>query len=111
MTIRVLVADDQSMVRAGFRMLLSGQEDIEVVAEAVARRTALAVVSDLDPHLVRPIADGHIRVAGARVFERVGQAFLNNSIGREIDPPWERVRLPVDVQLDGEACAAYLFQQ
>jgi DNA-binding NarL/FixJ family response regulator len=34
MSIRVLVADDQSMVRAGFRLLLAGEDGLEVVAEA-----------------------------------------------------------------------------
>jgi DNA-binding NarL/FixJ family response regulator len=34
MRIRVLVADDQSMVRAGFRLLLAGEDGLEVVAEA-----------------------------------------------------------------------------
>ena len=34
MSIRVLVADDQSLVRGGFRMLLTGEPDMEIVAEA-----------------------------------------------------------------------------
>ena len=34
MTIRVVVADDQALVRSGFTMLLSGEADIEVVGEA-----------------------------------------------------------------------------
>ena len=34
MTIRVLVADDQALVRSGFRMLLGGETDMEIVAEA-----------------------------------------------------------------------------
>ncbi|MBX6389289.1 MAG: response regulator transcription factor [Frankia sp.] len=41
MTIRVLVADDQSMVRAGFRLLLAREPDIEVVAEASSGREAI----------------------------------------------------------------------
>ena len=34
MTIRVLIADDQSLVRAGFRLVLENHPDIEVVGEA-----------------------------------------------------------------------------
>jgi DNA-binding NarL/FixJ family response regulator len=49
MTIRVLIADDQSMVRAGFRMLLSGEEDIEVVAEARDGVEAVAAAARFDP--------------------------------------------------------------
>jgi DNA-binding NarL/FixJ family response regulator len=50
--IRVLVVDDQSMVRAGFRMLLSGQEDIEVVAEASNERDAVSQAARFHPTVV-----------------------------------------------------------
>jgi len=51
-TIRVLVADDQSMVRAGFRMLLGGEEDIEVVAEASNGLEAVEKAARYDPTVV-----------------------------------------------------------
>ncbi len=50
--IRVLVADDQSMVRAGFRMLLSGEDDIEVVAEASNGLEAVEKAARFDPTVV-----------------------------------------------------------
>jgi DNA-binding NarL/FixJ family response regulator len=50
--IRVLIADDQSMVRAGFRMLLSGEQDIEVVAEARDGLEAVAKAARLDPTVI-----------------------------------------------------------
>jgi DNA-binding NarL/FixJ family response regulator len=52
MTIRVLVADDQAMVRAGFRMLLSGEPDIEVVAEASNGLEAVEKAARFDPTVV-----------------------------------------------------------
>ncbi len=52
MTIRVLIADDQSMVRAGFRMLLSGEEDIDVVGEARDGLEAVDKAARLDPTVV-----------------------------------------------------------
>jgi DNA-binding NarL/FixJ family response regulator len=52
MSIRVLVADDQSMVRAGFRMLLGEEEDIEVVAEAANGLEAVEKASRFHPTVI-----------------------------------------------------------
>ena len=52
MTIRVLIADDQSMVRAGFRMLLAGEQDMEVVAEACNGLEAVAMAARFDPTVI-----------------------------------------------------------
>jgi len=52
MSIRVLVADDQSMVRAGFRMLLGGEEDIEVVAEARNGHEAVEKAARFRPNVI-----------------------------------------------------------
>jgi DNA-binding NarL/FixJ family response regulator len=51
-SIRVLVADDHSMVRAGFRMLLTGERDIEVVAEASNGLEAVAKTKLLNPGVI-----------------------------------------------------------
>jgi DNA-binding NarL/FixJ family response regulator len=51
-TIRVLVADDQSMVRAGFRMLLGGEEDMEVVAEASNGVEAVDCAARFNPGII-----------------------------------------------------------
>jgi DNA-binding NarL/FixJ family response regulator len=52
MTIRVLVADDQSLVRGGFRMLLAGEDDIEVVAEATNGVEAVGKAERFDADVV-----------------------------------------------------------
>jgi Response regulator containing a CheY-like receiver domain and an HTH DNA-binding domain len=52
MTIRVLVADDQSMVRAGFRMLLKNADGIEIVAEAENGLEAVEKAARFQPDVV-----------------------------------------------------------
>jgi DNA-binding NarL/FixJ family response regulator len=49
---RILIADDQSMVRRGFRMIIDGEPDMEVVAEAADGEQAIAAARRFSPDLV-----------------------------------------------------------
>lgn len=52
MTIRILLVDDQELVRMGLRLVLSGVDDLEVVGEAVDGRQALELVAEHRPDVV-----------------------------------------------------------
>jgi DNA-binding NarL/FixJ family response regulator len=75
-TIRVVIADDQGMVRAGFSVLLNAQPDIEVIAEAVNGREAVTHANALHPDVVlmdvrMPVMDG---LAATREITAMPQA-------------------------------------
>ena len=63
MSIRVLVVDDQALVRAGFRMILDAHDDIDVIGEAENGAVAVAQAHALRPDVVlmdvrMPVMDG-----------------------------------------------------
>ncbi len=63
MTIRVLIVDDQALIRTGIATLLARKADIEVVGQAANGREALELVATLDPDVVlmdvmMPVMDG-----------------------------------------------------
>jgi DNA-binding NarL/FixJ family response regulator len=51
-SVRVLIADDQSLVRGGFRMILDAKEDMEVVGEAGDGHEAVALAAEQEPDVV-----------------------------------------------------------
>jgi DNA-binding NarL/FixJ family response regulator len=63
MTTRILLADDQELLRMGFRMVLDAQPDLDVVGEAGDGRAAVTLAGELDPDLIlmdvrMPVLDG-----------------------------------------------------
>jgi DNA-binding NarL/FixJ family response regulator len=52
LTIRVLLCDDQALVRSGFRMILDAREDIEVVGEAEDGSKGIELAQQLDPDVI-----------------------------------------------------------
>jgi DNA-binding NarL/FixJ family response regulator len=63
MTIRVVLADDQALVRGGFRMILEARDDLEVVGEAADGAAAVSIVDSTAPDVVlmdvrMPVMDG-----------------------------------------------------
>src|SRR4051794_17429153 len=52
MSVRIMIADDQALVRAGFKMILDAEDDIEVVGEAVDGMQAVDMARRLKPDVV-----------------------------------------------------------
>jgi len=73
--IRVLIADDQALVRAGFRMIVDAEADLEVVGEAADGDEAVEISRSTRPHVVlmdirMPRADGIAATRRLGVFPR-----------------------------------------
>ncbi|KGM51711.1 response regulator [Lysobacter concretionis Ko07 = DSM 16239] len=70
MTIRVFIVDDHALVRAGMRMILSAETDIDVVGEVESGELALPLIRQLKPDVV--LCDLHLPgLSGLEVTERV----------------------------------------
>src|SRR5262245_57242382 len=126
--IRVLIADDQALVRAGFRALLDAQGDIEVAGEASDGEQAVSLARQIVPDVVlmdirmpgtdEPTATRQIaadqRLAGVRVVilttfevdEYVFEAIRSGAAGflvKDTDP--DQLVQAVRVVADGGPCS------
>jgi len=86
--IRVFLLDDHGLMRAGYRMILAGQEDMEVVGEAGCGEDAMPMIRRLKPDVV--VCDLHLPgVSGLDVTERL----VKGQVGPRV--------VIVSVQVDG----------
>jgi DNA-binding NarL/FixJ family response regulator len=77
---RVLIADDQALARAGFRMILESQEDIEIVGEAEDGAQAVTLARELAPDVV--LMD--IRMPGLDGLEATRRLLLDGPNGTHV---------------------------
>ncbi|MFI5804549.1 response regulator [Streptomyces sp. NPDC051561] len=87
-SIRVLLADDEEMIRHGVRMILQHADDIEVVGEAVNGAEAVALAAELHPDVAlvdirMPVQDGLASVAPLRALDPAPQVVMLTTFGDE----------------------------
>lgn len=85
--LRVLLVDDQALIRSGFRLILSLEDDIDVVGEAGDGQAALAAARELQPDLVlmdveMPVLDG-ISATRDLVAEGLGKVVILTTFDRD----------------------------
>ena len=79
MTIRVYLVDDHALVRAGMKMILAGEVDIEVVGEADTGEFALDQVRQIKPDVV--LCDIHLPgLSGLEVTERITRSLPTTKV-------------------------------